>query len=149
MTKDRVPYGHEEGEPMLPGTEPSPEEALRMASETHEKATAARIAAWWRRASERQIERTVPKALEYGAGDLVKIGRDTLQMVGYANEYHNTSYISDGYCIEVGILWYLNGKVARALEAVKEGRAISDDTWFDIGVYAMMAQYAREKGQWP
>jgi hypothetical protein len=49
---------------------------------------------------------------------------------------------------ELAVVAYCLGKISRALAAVGHGQTPSDDTWHDIAVYAKMAQWIREKGQW-
>lgn len=96
---------------------------------------------WWMEQASAEIERTVPKAIEYGAHDLVEIGRTLGRCMGRT--------LSEEEMAEMGIYFYLVGKVARWTDAVTRGERPSDDTLFDIGVYIRMAQRVRAAGGWP
>lgn len=100
---------------------------------------------WWQRAAQDEINRTVPKAVEYGgqgaAQDLIWIGREMADTLGRE--------VSDTEATELGIYFYLLGKLARWKAAVQEGRPVSDDTLFDMGVYLRMAVRNRDVGGWP
>lgn len=96
---------------------------------------------WWLAQARDEIERTVPKAVEYGSTDLVDIGRNLARLAGRT--------IADDEAEELGIYFYLEGKFARWRSAIMEGRRVSDDTMFDIGVYVRMAQRVRHAGNWP
>ena len=50
---------------------------------------------------------------------------------------------------ELGVFFYLIGKVARWQSAIERGERPSDDTLFDVGVYVRMAQRIRSHGGWP
>jgi hypothetical protein len=96
---------------------------------------------WWVRLAETEVERTVPKAIEYSATDLTDIGHDLARTAGRE--------VDDEEAAELGVFFYLRGKMARWVGAVIAGQRVSDDTLFDIGVYVRMAQRIREKGSWP
>jgi hypothetical protein len=96
---------------------------------------------WWMTAAEDEIARTVPKAIEYSATDLTDIGHDLARTMGRE--------VSDEEAAELGVFFYLRGKVARWVGAVMAGKRVSDDTLFDIGVYVRMCQRIREFGNWP
>lgn len=100
------------------------------------------IERWWMGVAEREIEAVVPKAVEYGATDLVDIGSTLARTMGREG-------MSDGEKAELGIYFYLIGKMARWSDAIKENRRVSDDTLHDIGVYVRMAQRVRAVGGWP
>lgn len=100
------------------------------------------LADWYREETEYEITKTVPKAVEYGAGDLAEIGRAMGRIMGRAN-------LSEQDATEIGVFFYLYGKMARWEQAIKEGRRASDDTLFDIRVYAGMARRNRQVGGWP
>ena len=105
---------------------PAPEQVLRR---------------WWNDQADREIEATVPKAIEYGSTDLIDIGRNVASTAGRD--------VTDQEAALLGIYFYLEGKLARWRSAIKEGREVSDDTLFDIGVYVRMAQRVRYAGSWP
>ncbi len=104
---------------------------------------------WWIEHAEDEYGRTMPKADEYGGGDeapaedLVEIGRSLAKLMG------DTVSRDDWWYIELGIMFYITGKVARWKAAVRAGKTVSDDTLFDLGVYAKMAQRNRQVGGWP
>jgi hypothetical protein len=99
------------------------------------------LSGWWAGVSADDVEPAQVKAKEYGAMDLVIIGRTLREMIGVTS-----GVVSDE---EIGILFYTLGKIARAISAVGSGHAPSDDTWHDITVYSMMVRRIREVGQWP
>lgn len=104
----------------------------------------AALAAWWRGEAEHEIHRTVPKAIEYGSGDLIDIGR---QLAACISSFPASA--SEADMAELGVAFYAYGKMARIMSAIQEGRKPSDDSWFDLGVYARMAQRIRQAGSWP
>lgn len=95
---------------------------------------------WWAKAAD-EIERTVPKAIEYGSTDLIDIGLMLARTMGRT--------IDEEEAAELGVFFYLIGKVARWQSAIERGERPSDDTLFDIGVYVRMAQRIRDAGAWP
>lgn len=97
---------------------------------------------WWRGHAEAEIDMVVAKAIEYGALDLVEMGRSLAYM---ANRYNLTPQQH----AELGCVQYLVGKMARITAAWAEGRMPSDDTLLDIGIYVRMIQRIREAGGWP
>lgn len=96
---------------------------------------------WWRELAEVEADQVVAKAVEYGSRDLVEIGKDLARCMGRE--------ASDQDAAELGVYFYLRGKLARWTEAVADGRTVSDDTLKDIGVYVRMAQRIRSHGGWP
>lgn len=102
---------------------------------------AAELERWWGERAEDEIVRTVPKAVEYGSGDLVEIGRDLANLMG--------RQVTDQEAAELGIYFYMRGKFARWADAIARGVPVSDDTLFDLGVYVRMAQRVRSHGGWP
>lgn len=110
-------------------------QAGRSTSGAHE------LAEWWRETAENEIEQTVAKAVEYGATDLIDIGRTLARVAGRE--------IPDSEAAEWGIFFYLEGKLSRWRSAIERGDLPSFDTLLDIGVYARMAQRVRMTGGWP
>lgn len=104
---------------------------------------------WWLNKARSEVKPMADKALEYGgkgaAVDLIEIGKDIARMT---DPEHWNSY-SVAHYTEIGIYFYLRGKLARWQAAMIEGRKVSDDTLLDIGVYVRMAQRTREVGGWP
>lgn len=96
---------------------------------------------WWLAAAKDEIARTVPKVREYGATDL----RDTGLMLARTMRRE----VSDEEAIELGIFFYLLGKVSRWQSAIERGDRPSSDTLFDIGAYVRMAQRTRYAGGFP
>jgi hypothetical protein len=107
------------------------------------------IETWWHELAEREIKATVPKALEYGSHDLVVIGRELLHAAIQRDPDAWKEYKDETTMAELGVFFYLLGKMARWTSAIREGKRVSDDTLFDIGIYVRMVQRIRETGQWP
>lgn len=105
------------------------------------------LATWWMNRAAEEVDPMVRKAAEYGgggrAGDLIEIGR-AMVASGVA-----VTGGSDEELTELSIYFYLVGKFARWQAAIKEGRRVSDDTIYDIGIYTRMAQRNRDMGGWP
>lgn len=96
---------------------------------------------WWWDQATREISATVPKAEEYGSTDLVEIGRTMATNMGRE--------VTDEEAAEIGVYFYLIGKMARWTDSIRRGTRPSDDTLFDIGVYVRMTQRIRDSGGWP
>lgn len=94
---------------------------------------------WWLEHARREIEATLPKVEEYSASDL--------NIMGAALEEMGQAPVNAG--VEAAIAFYVLGKVSRLVGGLSEGKVPSEDSWFDIGVYARMAQRVRETGGWP
>jgi len=97
---------------------------------------------WWMYTAVGEISAIMPKVKEYGATDLLWVGRQMAEATG-------RPAADDEEATELGIYWFILGKIARWHAAVTEGRRPSDDTIFDLGVYTRMAQRVRESGTWP
>lgn len=95
---------------------------------------------WWTDTAFDEADRTIAKMTEYGSGDLVALGQTMRRMA-------NRAPMEPVQAMELGCLMYLLGKIERAVEAVAADRPIKDDTWFDMHVYAKMAEAARA-GVW-
>lgn len=96
---------------------------------------------WWMRIAREEMEPTVEKAREYGSTDLIDIG----MMLGRTMRRE----VSEEEAAELGVFFYLIGKIARWQSAIERGERPSDDTIFDIGIYCRMAQRIRYSGGWP
>jgi hypothetical protein len=107
---------------------------------------AADLHAWWIDTAEAEVGPLIDKMFEYGgagrAKDLIDIGNDL-------DEIRHGEGVSDAEAAELGIYFYIRGKMSRWTAAVQEGRAVSDDTLLDIGVYVRMVQRIRAVGGWP
>jgi hypothetical protein len=97
---------------------------------------------WWSDTSQAEMEACVPKAIEYGSTDLAVIGRTQGRLMGRDNLTHEEA-------TELGIFFYLMGKIARWEDAIINGRRVSDDTLHDVAVYTKMMQRTRAVGGWP
>jgi hypothetical protein len=98
--------------------------------------------AWWRQLTEADIAATAPKATEYSSADLTIMG-DALR------QWHPTGAHDASAGEEMAVVFYLLGKIARAIGAYREGHLPSDDTLDDIRIYAVMLTRIRQKGTWP
>lgn len=97
---------------------------------------------WWLEQAGDEAEGAIAKADEYGAGDL----RDLGQAMARLTEREG---LTDAEAMELGVFFYLRGKIARWASAIEERRTVSDDTIKDILVYARMVQRIRFLGGWP
>lgn len=96
---------------------------------------------WWFEKAEAEMGPTIDKAVEYGSTDLIDIG------LMLARTMRRT--ITEEEAAELGVFFYLIGKIARWQSAIERGERPSDDTLLDIGVYVRMAQRIRDAGGWP
>lgn len=113
--------------------------ALRKETPTKDAPTVQDLANWWLEETKFELDSVLPKAIEYGSADLKVIGFALSQMIGEPKGVTND---------ELGIAFYVLGKVARLIGGYADGRSPSSDTWHDIAIYTKMAQYARENGGW-
>lgn len=97
---------------------------------------------WWRDQAETELQACVPKAVEYGSTDLAVIGRAQGRLMGRDNLTHEEA-------TELGIFFYLIGKLARWEDAIIHGRRVSSDTLHDVAVYIKMQQRNQAVGGWP
>lgn len=97
---------------------------------------------WWLERAKQEMEGAVPKAVEYGSTDLAVIGRAMGRMMGRHTLTHEEA-------TEIGIFFYIQGKLARWEDAILHGRRVSDDTLHDLAVYTKMEQRNRAVGGWP
>ena len=94
---------------------------------------------WWTRNAEATATATATKCAEYGSHDLYGIGHNVAKLKGQT--------VTDEQAFELGCLFYILGKIERAMSAAERGEHASDDTWFDLAVYATMIQ-AHRAGVW-
>lgn len=113
----------------------------------------AELVRWWVRVALAESTTVAAKALEYGGGgnaiDLYEIGRTMVLSSEPKWRDMATDEPTNQQFAELGIYFYVVGKMARWTAAVMEGRTVSDDTLYDIGVYIRMAQRVRQVGGWP
>lgn len=121
-------------------------DALRLvgipASDEEPQPSSYELLDWWEKHAKVSAERTVPKAIEYGSTDLEWMGRILLGMVKSKSSH-------PGVEVEMGCAVYALGKLLRIIAALCDGVEPSVDSWFDLEIYATMAQHAREFGSWP
>lgn len=116
-------------------------DALEVAAVKSAEADARPLFTWWVDRAFDEAHQTIAKMEEYGSGDLVALGQNLRRMAGLPR-------LDDPVqAMELGCLVYMLGKVERAIEAVKAGRTVKDDTLFDVAVYAKMVLAARA-GVW-
>lgn len=118
-----------------------PNDAIYVGKQTAKRSVDA-LRDWWMAVAADEVDRVAPKAVEYGSTDLYEIGRT----LAFTQGKHD---LTDAQMRELGIYFYIVGKMARWTDAVLEGRLVSDDTLHDIGVYVRMAQRVRAVGGWP
>lgn len=107
-----------------------------------EERVKAALADWWVEQANQEMDACIPKAVEYGSTDLAVIGRAQGRLMGRDNLTHEEA-------TELGIFFYLIGKLARWEDAIVHGRRVSDDTLHDASVYIKMQQRNRAVGGWP
>lgn len=112
---------------------------------TTDPTPAQELTSWYVAQARGEIEQLTAKMAEYGgagrAVDLIQIGQDLAAIGGRE--------VDDEEAAELGVYFYLRGKLSRWTAALLEGRRVSDDTLHDIGVYVRMAQRIRKTGGWP
>jgi hypothetical protein len=96
---------------------------------------------WWLAHAATEADATIAKMNEYGSGDLVAVGESVMRLAG------RPIPTDKSVAMEIGCLFYLIGKLERAVSAHKRGDLPSDDTWFDLAVYAKMVQ-AKRSNAW-
>jgi hypothetical protein len=105
------------------------------------------LEAWWRVQAEREIEQTIAKSASYGGDNLLMMGDVLLALLPTQTI---SNLIEQGVnADELAIATYVLTKITRIFGAYKAGVRPSDDSWFDLHVYAAMGIRAREKGGWP
>ena len=94
---------------------------------------------WWITTASNDAEGMGAKMNEYGAGDLVEIGK-AIQA--------SSPDLSGIDPFEIGVYFYVIGKIARVTSAHRRGKPASTDTWHDLSIYAKMVE-ARRASVWP
>lgn len=92
---------------------------------------------WWLDVAGQDVEKFAPKLAEYGSHDLLIVGAGLLPTHGGDAPLQ----------LEAGVAFYALGKAARAVEALREGRTASPDTWLDLVTYGMMARRIQATGK--
>lgn len=104
--------------------------------------------AWWIATAAEDAKATFPKSAEYGG--TVRTGSVDLMLIGeilalLLDMRDATSAVKQ----ELGVWFYLQGKIGRLVSDYQQHRPGKADTWFDSTVYTMMARRLQETGEWP
>jgi len=99
------------------------------------------VVAWWVSVAATDAEAAEEKLKVYGSRDLTAIGDDLAAIAGWDD-------CPDKVKAELGVAFYLRGKVARMMGAYCAHTLPSDDTWHDASCYTMMARRIRAEGEW-
>ena len=82
--------------------------------------------------------------IEYAAIDLEMMGMGLLEQSGMGVPDDERAKVG----IEMALIFYLQGKIARCVSSISAGRLPDDDTYKDMRVYSLMLAHAREFGHW-
>lgn len=96
---------------------------------------------WWAALVDAEAPTIAAKAAEYGSNSLAQMGHMFARAQGRG--------VTEAEALEIGAFIYAYGKLQRVGDAILHGKLPSVDTWKDLSIYASMAMYVREKGQWP
>lgn len=122
----------------------APHQAVGHAVPIEERA--AYIAEWWVGQATLDAPEVRRKAIKYGAADLIIMGQAMIRLLPGAEKLDEQSRIALG--LEMAIAHYVLGKIARTFGSYEQGRAATDDDWYDLEVYAKMARFVRQHGRW-
>lgn len=95
---------------------------------------------WAARWLDEHVPAIEEKAATYGSNSLAKKGYRFSAAVGQG--------VTVGQALELGCAQYAVEKGDRIEDAILRGQLPTADTWVDLAVYALMAQYIRETGTW-
>jgi hypothetical protein len=103
---------------------------------------------WAREQVEEDFNSVQRQITEYGAIDLEMMGMGLLEQsrVGKSPDTACGDPMQAG--IEMALVFYLQGKIARCVSAISAGKMPSDDTLKDLRVYAFMLGHVRHFGHW-
>ena len=90
------------------------------------------------------LESVKRQIIEYAAIDLEMMGMGLLEQSGIEVKDEDR----DRAGIEMALIFYLQGKIARCVSSISAGRLPDDDTYKDMRVYSLMLAHAREFGHW-
>ena len=107
----------------------------------------ANLKQWWRNLADDDAEVTAPKAIEYGSLDLDIMGEAMMALNPDAWQ-GATPAERKRVGQEMAIIFYLQGKIGRALSSLQQGQIPKDDTRFDTRIYANMWEYVARNGAW-
>lgn len=102
----------------------------------------AELANWWSNLGCRDSELVIKKYQEYGNTALLEVGGQLADVLGWENATVAQKQ-------ELGIWFFMVGKMARWKTAIFKGEQVSKDTLDDLAVYATMARRVHAKGGWP
>lgn len=107
----------------------------------------AELVEWWISTATDDLLSAVPKAHEYGGS---QGGSADLRLIG-ANlaELTQREGVPSAILQEMGVWFYVQGKVARLISNYQHGEPGKADTWLDTSIYSMMARRLQATGQWP
>lgn len=133
-TKNRVYYTrNDEGEFVVANTDGDDADAVVPEA-------AVELEGWLRNAFEAELPGTIDKAILYGSVDLEIMADAMGKMMPHLK--------TDALRLQAAISFYLLGKVARAMGALRDGREPTADTWYDAHIYSMMGLKIQETGFW-
>lgn len=98
------------------------------------------LQSWLWNAFNTELPGTLEKAELYGSADLEIMADAMGKMMPHLQ--------TDAQRLQAAIAFYLLGKVARAMGALRDGREPTADTWYDAHIYSMMALKIQETGHW-
>lgn len=107
----------------------------------------AELLRWWLNTALEDFLKTAPKVSEYGgqgegSSDLRVMGDALAELCGMRDAPEPVKE-------ELACWFYAVGKCSRLISDYKQGQAGKPDTWFDLGVYSMMARRLQATGRWP
>jgi hypothetical protein len=127
-----------------PLTVPDPDQDQNQRSDIEKAAD--QIEEWWRKTASADASEIRRKAVKYGAADLKIMGVAMESLLPGSSDLDGSSRTAAG--LEMACGFYALGKAARLFGAWQQGRAPTDDDWYDLQVYAGMARYIRGHGKW-
>lgn len=153
---DRLQESGVTGPPYMGADQTGPEGRIRIVdsgvvgqevAEPEHEALSGPLGDWWEELARQDIAKTVPKAQAYGSKgeDLISVGR---QLAELAEKPPPEGVDPEQYYAELGVYFYIIGKLSRAAEAFRIGKIPSDDTVFDIRIYSIIWQRIRDTGHW-
>lgn len=96
---------------------------------------------WVARWVAEHIPTAMEKAQTYGSNSLAKKGTRFAAAGGRGS-------VSKATALELGVAQYVAEKADRIEDAILRGQLPGNDTWVDVAIYALMAQYIRSQGTW-
>lgn len=110
------------------------------------------LAKWWTNVSAEDLKGLVGKMVEYGgvgrSVDLEHIGRELAATGIEAPKGCATEQQKSEFWQELGVYFYVVGKMGRWAAALRDGHRVSDDTIHDLVIYGRMVQRIRNAGGW-